>query len=335
LALGGGIDTAAGIMLGKGVLGSGFDARGTTSGAGILNAAQGPGFTWGGPQDFNQVQQILAGMQMGSTITTGGLDTYQAGRNIISAIAANPGGTTYAQDYLGTGMNLKQLMDAAGGDMTKTAVALGLTPEMAQEQLGASVGSVLERFQDQGGDDPMSRAIRGYRESGMDITDYARQLYKSGKRDEAEAIGSYYGLVTGEGEEGGVGLMGLMGGVGTKGVKKEGPAGSIDDATKAQLKAEAEQLKKDAAALQAAYRDIIDSLKANAPMQKMMQNFGELATSAQNVITEFEKLAGVTPAVKAKVDKSGVVNKTEQALVNSSGAKAEPDTAAKKAAARR
>lgn len=307
LALGGRIDTAAGIMLGQGVLGSGFDVRGTTSGIGILNASQGLGFNMtGGAGDFNQVQQILAGAQLGTAVTSGALDPYQAGRNIINAIGVNPGGTTYAQDYLGTGLSFKQMMDAASGDITKTGKALGITSDMARQQLSGSMSSVLDRFVDQGGSDPMSRAIRGFRSSGETIDSYLNSLYRGGKREEADAIGSFFGMVSGEGEEAGIGLAGLLGGIGTKGRFKRGPGGGIDDESKAKLEALSEQVQKDKEAMRDVFNDILAGFKENKSFGNTMSSFAELGTSIQAVIDKFNELAGITPAVKAKVDRAGV-----------------------------
>ena len=325
LALGGKINTTAGIQLGSGVLGSGFDIRGTTGGAGILNAAQGPGFNFtGGAGDFNQVQQIIAAQQLGSSITTGGMDTYQAGRNIIGAIGINPGGTTYAQDYLGTGMSLKQMMDAAGGDITKTAKALGLTPEMMKSQLSGSMGSVMDRFVDQGGSDPMSKAVRGFRDSGTTIDSYLNRLYKTGKRDEAESLGAYYGMMTGEGEEAGLGLVGLLGGVGTTGSKKRGPAGSIDDAAKAKQDAIATQIEQ-AGEL---FRKHLDAMKEafgnNENFGQLLTGFAKLQGSAEKVVTAFEDLAGITPEVKKKIERTGVAGTVKGVLDDISAGKAQP-----------
>lgn len=297
LALGGGnIATQAGISLGAGVLGSGFDVRGTTGGAGILSAAQGPGFNFtGGAGDFNQVQQILAGMGLGSTITGGGLDSYQAGRNIINAIGVNPGGTTYAQDYLGTGMNLRQMMDAAGGDLTKTAKALGLTSGMARQQLSGSMSSVMDRFVDQGGSDPMSKAIRGYRASGQSVDSYLNSLYSSGRREEADAIGAYFGMVSGEGEEAGLGLAGLLGGVDTKGRAGRGPAGGRGQMERAVDETRAKAIKEDVVQMETIFHDMRSALEL-APASA--RAFREAGTNLDKGADDFLRtLKNLTAAV--------------------------------------
>lgn len=292
LALGGKIDKTAGIQLGQGVFGTGFDVRGTTSGIGILSAAQGPGFNFtGGVGDMNEVQRVLAGMQLGSSITTGGLDTYQAGRNIISAINLNPEGSTYAQDYLGTGMSMKQLTDAARGNLTNTAQSMGITAEMARGQISSSMGSILERFQDQGGNDLMSRAIRGYRESGMDITEYTKSLYATGRRKEARAIGDVYGILSGEGEEAGEGLIGLIGGVDTEGVLGRGPRAGRGAMEKAVDEQQAESMKQDRIELETMYKGMMESLKLAPAAAKVFGSGGDLSKSAEDFITALDNLS--------------------------------------------
>lgn len=311
-AMYGGIDRNAAIQLGAGIFGSGFDVRGTTRGLGMMGAAQGPGFNFtGGVGDFNEVQRALAGMQAGSGITSGGLDSYQAGRNILAAIGANPGGTTYAQDYLGTGMSFKQMVDGAGGDMTKTAKNMGLTPEMLKSQLSGSFGSVMDRWVDQGGNDQLSRAMRGYRKSGNnDPMAYAKELYGSGRGKEAEAIGDYFGLITGEGEEAGEGAFALLGGVGNKAKKGKGPAGGLDTATKAALEAQAKLMEENAKQLNATLGVIVKTF-GNAPaFESMLTNFSALTTSVENVVTEFDKLAGITPEVREKMNRNNITSPT-------------------------
>lgn len=287
MALGGGIDLTAGIELGRGVIGSGFDVRGTTGGLGLLGAAQGGmGFT-GGTGDFNLVQQALAGMGLGGKVTGGGLDAYQSGRNIINAVSANPSGTTYAQDYLGNGMSLKQLMDAATGDMTQTGKSLGLTAGMARKQLSGSMTSLLDRFVDQGGSDPMSKAIRSFRQSGVGIEDYLR-----GNKGAAGDIGSFFGLMSGEGEEAGIGLAKLLGGFGTKGKMRGGPAGGRGDIEKLVDEQQAKSKSQDARELETMFQDMAASLKLAPEALKVFGEGGEnLGKAADQFIKSLGNLA--------------------------------------------
>jgi hypothetical protein len=322
LALGGKIATAAGLALGQGVLGSGFDVRGTTSGIGILNAAQGPGFSFGGGVgDFNQVQQLLAGVGLGSSVVGGSLDTYQAGRNIINAIGLNPNGSTYAQDYLGAGMDFKQMTDAARGNLTKTASALGITPEMARKQLSGSLSSVMERFVDQNSDDPMSRAIRGYRESGLSVDKYLTKLYKSGKGGEADAIGSFFGLASGQGEEAGIGLTKVLAGLDYNGTgARSGPGGGLDDETKAKLKAQADQIRQSGALVGDFLSDLNAAFGDNKGLGGLVGSFGKLEDSIEDVVVAFSALAGITPAVQEAINQTGASATLKQVFSGPAGA---------------
>ena len=204
-AIGGGIDKAAGIQLGQGILGTGYDPRGTTGGYGTMAAVQsGMGFT-GAASDFNKAQAAIGGLNYGSTITQGGIDSYQQGRNLVGAIGINPNGGSYSQDYLANGMSMKQMLDMAnGGKMTQTAKALGLTPDMIKSQLSESTGSVFDRFVDEGKDNPMSKAIRGYQKSGMGYGDYLKKLKSEGDTDTIKTLGASGALLTGGNEEEGV-----------------------------------------------------------------------------------------------------------------------------------
>jgi hypothetical protein len=274
-ALGGGIDKAAGIQLGQGVLGQGFDVRGTTSGYGALAAAQaGMGFT-GASSDFNKVQQAVAGLQYGSTITQGGVDSYQQGRNLISAIGLNASGSSYSQDFLANGMSMKQMLDMAnGGKMTETAKALGLTPDKIKEQLGESMGSVFDRFVDEGKNDPMSKAIRGYQASGMGYGDYLKKLRKEGDVDTIKTLGASSALLTGGDEEAGVGAARILSGQGEK-LKSGKIGGGVGGAEKTSLAAQEELQKKIDASLKVIGKDLEDTIKAMPEATKKLANFGE------------------------------------------------------------
>jgi hypothetical protein len=298
-AMGSTNNIAAALALGHGVIGSGFDPRGTTSGIGLLSAAQGPGFNFTGEaSDFLQINRLLAGAAMGSNITTGALDPYQAGRNIIGAIGINPGGSTYAQDYLGSGMSLKQLMDASRGNMTATGTALGLTSEMAKRQLSGSMSSILERFVDQGANDPMSRAIRGYQKSGQSIESYLKNLYTSGRRGEADAIGAFFGMVSGEGEEAGLGLAAILGGYDTKGRTKGGPGpgrGGMESINDWKV---SETIKKNAETLATLSDDLVAAYSKSGTAEQAMLDFGgNLSQSAEMFMGALTNLALATDAV--------------------------------------
>lgn len=234
-AIGGGIDRSAGMGLGGAILGSGFDPRGTTSGLGTLAAAQaGMGFD-GGVGDFRRVQQLGAGLQLGNSVVGGGLDSYQAGRNLVSAIGLKGGSDVYTQDYLANGMNTRQMMDAArGGELTETAKALGLSSGDIRDQLGSSVSSVLdERMPGVDANSAMGKALSKYQNSGQDLPAYLSGLKGADKQNAVKTLGAAYGIATGQGEEAGIGLLGATAGLDEKTTLKLGGVGGRADTMEA------------------------------------------------------------------------------------------------------
>lgn len=308
-ALGGGIEKAAGIQLGQGILGQGFDVRGTTTGYGSLAAAQaGMGFT-GNSSDFNKVQRALAGLESGSVMTSGSLDPYQQGRNLIGAIGINSGGSTYSQDFLATGMSMKQMLDmSTGGRMTESAKALGLNAGMIQKQLGESMGSVFDRFVDEGKSDPMSQAIRRYQASGMaNMTDYLKDLRKRGDvNGDIKTLGAAASILTGEPEEGMVGAFQILSGQGAK-LKSGKIGGGIGGVEKTALENQQKlqeqvdvTLKIIGESLQATYKAMPEATKKlasfgnnlSAEADQMMTALGELTKSFQAATAAFNAASG-------------------------------------------
>lgn len=235
--IGGGIDINAGLMMGSSVLGTGWDPRGATSGIGANMAIQGGGFGFtGGIKDMNLAQRAVAGLGLGDSIVGGGIDDYQKGRNLISAVRANPGMSIYGQDYLANGMNTKQMIDMAYGtsDLTATAKSLGLSRGSIKNQLTGSLDSFIDRFKDDPTkNDPMSKTIRAIRASGGDVGAYLEGFRgKNGKfsgagMDAIRDLGSFYGIQSGEGEEAGLGVAGVRAGLSNAelGVLKTGGIG--------------------------------------------------------------------------------------------------------------
>lgn len=240
-----GIDTTAGIQLAQSVLGSGFDITGQTSMMGTMAAIQaGGGFT-NSTNDFNRVQTMMAGLQFGNTITQGGLDPYQQGRNLVNAMGIVPGGSSYTQDYLANGMSMKQMIDMArpGSKMTETAKALGLTPENIREQLSGQMTSVFDRFVDQGKADPMSQEIRNFRASKMNITEYLQKLRSNGDPNGAiNTLGVAFSQLTGGNEGEGIGLSRILSGMDSSlKTRRYGPGGGAPRGAEADyLKAQGE-----------------------------------------------------------------------------------------------
>jgi hypothetical protein len=308
-ALGGGIDQYAGQQLGIGIAGQGFDPMGTTSGLGLLAAAQsGMGFT-GGVGDFQRVGQVQAGVDLGSRITTGGLDPYQRGRNLVSAIGvAGPGASTYTQDYLANGVNFKQMIDMAGGaSLTKTAFALGLDPSHFKKQLGAQASSVLDRFVDQGGSDPMSKSIRAFRKSGdKDLGAYLQNLKDPNAQNDKDSLGAAIGLLSGQGEEAGLGLIGLLSGdADPSKIKKGKVGGKIGGTEKDALEGMADAAKRVTKVLEANAEQLGKDFKAIPDATKKMQAFGENLGETAEIFTK--SLLGLADTIN-KVSTSLKVN---------------------------
>lgn len=290
-AIGGGIDKAAGIQLGAGLLGSGFDPRGTTGGYGSLAAVQaGMGFT-GAASDFNKVQQALGGINFGNQFTTGSMDPYQGARNLVGAINFNPSGSTYSQDYLANGMTTKQMLDmASGGRLTETAKAMGLSSGDIKNQLGEQMSSVFDRWTDEGKGDPMSRAIRGFRSSGMTATDYLGKLRSDGDIDSIKSLGVGFSTLGGGGEEEGIGLARVLSGMGAKvGAGRIG--GGLGGAEKSALESQAQMQKDVDNVLKTIGGALEDTIKSMPEASKKLTHFGEnLSASANTMIEEMAKL---------------------------------------------
>lgn len=286
-ALGTTRNTAAGMQIGQ--MAFGFDPRGTTSGIGLMQAIQGGGFNFtGGVGDMNIAARIQAGMGAGDMMARG-FDPYQQGRNLISSIGLGGGLGTYGQDYLGNGMSFKQLMDAASGDISKTGQALGVTSGMARGQLQNMAGSVFERYQDQGENTPMARAIRAFRKSGKGLSEFL-QTADTGTRD---AMGAFLGMETGQGEEAGMGAIGILAGVGNKKLKNgKVPYGAVGETEQARLDAEAKQMLKDAEAIEAVQGQIKTSYdKMDDAIKSQTDWAGNLSESAQTVTDALDNLA--------------------------------------------
>lgn len=293
-AIGGRIDTTAGIALGQAVLGTGFDVTGTTSGYGTLAAIQnGMGFQ-NNQYDFNKVERAQAGLGFGSTITQGGLDPYQQARNLVSAININPGGGSYAQDYLANGMNMKQMIDlASGGAGTRTSKALGITSGMAQQQISNSFSAVLDRFVDQGGKDPMSVSIRKYRDSKMGISEYLQKMRKEGDTGDIENLGIAFSQLGGGPEEAGYGAAEVLSGMGGKlKTRKYGPGRGISGAEKDLAESRGKMSQDLSDTLKSVGDDVANSAKALPGMFKTFSGAtADMSKNASDINTALKAIA--------------------------------------------
>jgi hypothetical protein len=270
------IDKTAGIALGSTVF-SGWDPRGTTSGAGLMGAIQGAGYRFGNDSvtDANQVSQIQAGIGLMDRTVGGGVSGYQMGRNILSSVGLNAGGTTYAQDYMATGMSFKQMVDMAqSGKVSGMAESMGLTPEMLRNQISASTGSVLDTWVDQGGSDPMSKVMKRYRDSGMSADEFAKSL--KGNKKELSYFGDAYANLSGDTSEAGRGAVALMAGLDSKALRSGGaPAAGMDDPSKQERDAAQAARKEVTAGVEEFLKTYQAALVANLARMKTEIKIGE------------------------------------------------------------
>lgn len=317
-ALGGGIDTAAGLQLGAGLFG--FDPRGTVTGAGALKAIQ-QGFQFtGGPEDFNAVARAQLGMQSASRLS-GGFDPYQQGMNLVSAIGAMPGASSYAQDALAGRMEFKELAELAAGGTSARGRAYGIGKEEARSQIAGMSHGLFSRFVDEGGSDPASKAMRAMMASGGSEQDFLADLGRKAQgkgagakeaRSQLEALGVLASDLMGGDTEAGIGMVQALSGVRDldKAALKSGkiPGAGIDEAERAKRGAEADQM------VQAGQKAIQYMSEYTAALQKnresmfATESFAKFASSIDTLTEKFMKLAGVTDQAIANRGGSTVWN---------------------------
>lgn len=290
-ALGGGIATAAGIGLGNSLFG--YDPRSGPGidGSGALSAIQGGMSFNGGPADFNAVARAQLAMGAGDKLF-GGFDGYQQGRNTISAIAAMPGGTTYAQDSLAGRTSFKELLELARGGTSARSRAYGYGKDEAQSQLQGVGESLFDRFVDQGGQDNVSKAVRSFRGSGKDLT----KFMKTASKADREAMGVYMADEMGMDTEAGLGLADMFAGVDDKRELKRGklPFGSVDDMEKKQREQNVIELKKQQDALNGVVKGIVDAIKGLSGGVDNTKGFGMLQGNVATLVDGFNRLSVAT-----------------------------------------
>lgn len=312
-ALGGGIDKVAGLQLAQSVFG--FDPRGNVSGSGALKAIQqGFDFTGQGAQDLNTVSRIQLGMRSADQLA-GGFDQYQRGMNLVSAIGAMPGGTTYAQDALAGRMSFKELTEVASGGSSARSRAYGIDKEAAMAQIGGMSRGLFSRYVEQGGNDMVSRTMRAMRESGQSEQDFMAGLGTKARggskeaRAQLEALGVFASDLMGGDTEGGIGMVQALSGV--KDLDKTklkqgnipGAAGLTAD-EQAKREAEIKERKESAEQARQALNDFVTSLKQNNDRLKGLTSFGSFSSSIDELTRKFMKLAGVTDEVIKKGEES-------------------------------
>lgn len=315
-AFGLGADKTAGIHLAQAVMGTGFDATGTTNRQGVMAAIQG-GFGQGGlmggftntAQDFNTVQRIAGGLATGNAISQG-FDPYQQGRNTLAAIQAMPGGTTYGQDAL-AGMKYEELLDIAKGGTSLTARAYGIDKGQARAQLGALGSSVLDRYVDQGGNDPLSMAMkefRGAQAQGMDLPEYLKTLKGTkGGKSKAEALGVFIGQQTGMGAEAGVGYVGIESGI--EDLAKQvrtgtTPGGKRDDLIIKKLSLEADAMAKSADLLKGSFDTLKKAFEQAPEIEKALSSFGRFSVAFDAMSDKIFAGLGIDTQTQSKMMES-------------------------------
>lgn len=294
---GGGIDPIAAMHLAQITTRGGFDVSGTTSGQGMLAAIQsGSGFGRG-IQDLQEIQRIQAGVSGANKALQGG-SGFNQGYRTLAAISAAPGASTYLQDYLASGMNIQQIMDAARGQGTEMFRELGGDKSMAQSMIGAMGEDYLTAYQEQGGkNNNVDAAVSRWKSSGMSLGEYK----KKNPRD-SKLLGMAISLGSGGyiSEEEGKGMMGFGD---PNSAIKEGKlpgAGKLDQISQ-KLLTEAANVQKDA--ISAAYKDIGAIISSNdkalAQMADVFQQFGtSLEKSAAGAANALWDLAGGAEAAK-------------------------------------
>lgn len=295
-----GMDAAAALQLSQGIYGQGFDVTGTTTGTALEGAFQGGFKTYGDIRDFNQVARFQAGAAGLNKFVQGQVDPFQMGRNLMSAIGnAGSGAGVYAQDFLASGMNLKQMTELAyGGPGARQNIGaeyLGITPEMAKRQLSSVSSSLLDRFVDQGQTDKMSAEIRKAKASGMSVPDYLRSLSGEEKTSAVKALGIFAGTHGAGGIEAGLGMMGIEAGLSEGAVsrlkRRAGIGGGLGGAEKAMAEGMGDVEQQLTNALKSLGPGLTALAGAIPSMSKKFEAFGNTAATADVLRDSFVQLA--------------------------------------------
>jgi hypothetical protein len=117
----------------------------------------------GGVNGMQIAQQNIAGIGAQQRILGGGLDAYQQGANILSALNVMPNGSISQLKYLSSGLDMATVASvlAPGGKVTDEMKALGITKDMVREQYKGSMSSVMDRVtSDDADQSPMAKALR-------------------------------------------------------------------------------------------------------------------------------------------------------------------------------
>lgn len=295
---GGGIDPIAAMHLAQMTTRGGFDVTGTTSGQGLLAAIQSSTGFGRGIQDVQSMNRIQAGIGAGNMMMRGG-SGFDQGFRVLAAMQAAGGGSTYLQDYLASGMNMAQMMDAARGQGTATFKGLGGTAEMAKSMLGSTGESYLAQYVEQGSGDVDSEVAR-FKQSGLSLQEYMRKNKGSSKNLAIAANLASGGTLT---EEGAISSFAMLSGDPTGAIKKGKlpGAGGLDAIAQKQAEETAAIAKTQ---LEEAYKNIGSVFGKDGDVAKMMikafESFGSnLSNSADQASASLYELAGAADMAAA------------------------------------
>lgn len=324
LAIGGGINRAAGIQLGNAILGSGYDPRGNVDKSAVFGAFQGGYKSMLGKgtdpaSHFNAANQFVAGLGAGNAVVSGQTSGYQTGMNILNAIGAMPGGSAYAQDFLATGMTYEQMIAGSQGKLTDGARLRGISSDMIKNQLAGSSKAALSMWVDEGAMDPVSQAMRKYQASGMSPMEFLQQ--KGISVDEKKALGLAFGQVTGQGDEAGIGWALGQAGIGTAGKAGAGPGFKMDKMEQSDRAKEIAVLEASQSAFEIGFTSLLVANETHAAYSR---------ATAENTAAMLRVLIGMHTGEKDYNKVSGIIDSLNRSTTVGSATAIAPGVGPKK-----
>lgn len=270
---------------------------------------------------------LPGGLQGMSRVYGGGIDSYQQGRNLLSAISAAPNIGIHAQEYLADlGRDPRLMMDIINtGRVPLELQVRGITAEQVQKAFRDQQRSVWERFVS----DPRDRnSTRGkfaesVRSSGYDVTKaYRGELAglsgKARAQKSEELIASYASVLRDTGIAGsdeaatvqarieleGIGADGKKrgGGVGDP-AKRTTEAGALSEISKEQTRFN-EFVKSSADELQKLYQNSAKSAQEMDKVGKLGTSLDETAAALGRLTREVNGLSSVINALQINANPS-------------------------------
>ena len=242
-ALGGGIGAGAGMQLGSQIFG--YDPMGQTSGAGLLGAIQtgvGDFSKMSGGAQFNKVQSLGAAQGALNAVMSGGLDPSTLGSNTLNAMSIlGSGASSRAVDYLGSKMNLKQMVDIGFGREkgTKEMGVYGINSDQVRSAAIKNISSLLNAELDDPNTGGAVSKFQAALASGVSPKDAFAALSES----ERNAVDVAFGNRTGVGGAVGGSISSILSGLDSSlaGGKKLKRGDALGAGLTGELKAEAER----------------------------------------------------------------------------------------------